>query len=51
MVIGVIVLWCILSTVAFAQYKDFCRDLPAADLMIVFLIFIIGGPILRFQTY
>ena len=38
------VLWMLLSTLAFFEYSDSCGGLSSADMLLVSLIFIIGGP-------
>lgn len=44
MQILLIIFWMVLSTIAFAQYREFCQGLTFGQLLAVFLVFIIGGP-------
>lgn len=39
-----VILWCVLSTIAFAEYRDCCQGLSTGQLAAVFIVFIIGGP-------
>ena len=41
----VIVLWMTMSGIVIVQYAPACKDLKKTDTIIVFLIFLIGGPI------
>ena len=38
------ILWTVLSTLAFSEYADCCGGLTFSEMIIVNLIFIIGGP-------
>ena len=38
------ILWMVLSILAFSEYADSCGGLSSADMLLVSLIFIIGGP-------
>ena len=39
------VLWAVLSLLVMIQYAPACKDLPKQDMIIVGIIFMIGGPI------
>lgn len=41
----VILLWMTMAGVVIVQYAPACKDLKGMDAMVVFLIFLIGGPI------
>lgn len=41
----VIILWATMSLLVMIQYAPACKDLPKQDMIIVGIIFIIGGPI------
>jgi 4-hydroxybenzoate polyprenyltransferase len=43
-----IILWAITSLVLMCQYAPFCKDLSFGNLIVVGLIFIIGGPFFAF---
>lgn len=41
----ILILWSAMSLLVMIEYAPACKDLPTADLIIVGLIFLIGGPI------
>lgn len=41
----VIILWATMSLLVMIQYAPACKDLPKQDMIIVGIIFMIGGPI------
>lgn len=41
----VIILWGILSTILIIEYLPYAKDLKSLNLVVFFLIFLIGGPI------
>lgn len=41
----VMILWATMSLLVMIQYAPACKDLPKQDMIIVGIIFIIGGPI------
>lgn len=41
----VIILWATMSLLVMIQYASACKDLPKQDMIIVGIIFMIGGPI------
>lgn len=41
----VIILWATMSLLVMIQYAPACKDLPKQDIIIVGIIFLIGGPI------
>ena len=41
----ILILWSAMSLLVMIEYAPACKDLSTADLIIVGLIFIIGGPI------
>lgn len=41
----IIILWMTMSGVVIVQYAPACKDLKGLDAIVVFLIFLIGGPI------
>ena len=40
----IVILWGVLSTLAFMEYADACADLSLSEFLIVSMVFIIGGP-------
>lgn len=46
----VIILWMTTAGVVIVQYAPACKDLKGLDAMVVFLIFLIGGPILSMAS-
>ena len=38
------ILWMVISTLAFLEYSDCCSGLIFSEMIIVSLIFIVGGP-------
>ena len=38
------ILWMVISTLAFLEYSDYCGELIFSEMIIVSLIFIVGGP-------
>lgn len=43
--IVITILWAIMSLLTMIEYAPLCKDMPAKDMFIVNIIFIIGGPI------
>lgn len=41
----IMILWMTMSGVVIVQYAPACKDLKGLDAIVVFLIFLIGGPI------
>lgn len=41
----VMILWATMSLLVMIQYAPACKDLPKQDMIIVGIIFMIGGPI------
>lgn len=46
----VIILWMTMAGGVIVQYAPACKDLKGLDAIIVFLIFLIGGPILSMAS-
>lgn len=46
----VIILWMTMSGVIIVQYAPACKDLKGLDAIVVFLIFLIGGPIISMAS-
>lgn len=46
----VIILWMTMAGVVIVQYAPACKDLKGLDAIVVFLIFLIGGPILSMAS-
>lgn len=46
----VIILWMTMAGVVIVQYAPACKDLKGLDVIVVFLIFLIGGPILSMAS-
>lgn len=46
----VIILWMTMAGIVIVQYAPACKDLKGLDAIIVFLIFLIGGPILSMAS-
>ena len=46
----VIILWMTMAGIIIVQYAPACKDLKGLDAIVVFLIFLIGGPILSMAS-
>ena len=46
----VIILWMTMTEIVIVQYAPACKDLKGLDAIVVFLIFLIGGPILSMAS-
>lgn len=46
----VIILWMTMAGIVIVQYAPACKDLKGLDAIVVFLIFLIGGPILSMAS-
>ena len=40
----IMIMWAAMSLLAMIQYAPACKDLPINDMMIVGIVFLIGGP-------